>query len=863
MTINTIFKSFNDSLKYGYRFFIFILLLGCSSQNVYDEWQTAEEILNSITVPTFPNKEFLITNYAASKELEKNIQGKLNIAIEECSKNGGGKVIVPKGKYYSKGPIKLLSNVNLHFEDGTEILFSTVPQDYLPVVFTRWEGVECYNYSSLIYAYGEKNIAVTGKVILNGQADSTNWWPWKKKPEYGWKEGMPSQLDPGGRPLLFKMNIDGVDVEKRIFGDGGYLRPNFIQFYNCTNVLIDGAEIINSPMWLIHPVICENVTIKNIKAISYGPNNDGIDPESCKNVLIENCVFDTGDDCIAIKSGRNEDGRRINVPSENIIVRNCNMKDGHGGVVIGSEISGGCKNVFVENCEMNSPNLERALRIKSNTYRGGLVENVFMRDVKIGEVSSAVINVNLLYEPEEGSSGRYLPKVKNIYVKNIQSKKSNYALELIGLENSHIENIQIENSKFDGVKKENYLRYVDGLSFKDVEINGKKIIQQIPRPEITSNKSFYLRLGESYYYRHPGAVTYDTLFTETKWNYEQGLLLYAFYEIYKYTDDEKYFKFMKDNLDQYINDEGEINTYNYDAFNVDLLNPGRAILYVYRKTGDEKFKNAADRLRGQIKNQPRTASGGFWHKKIYPDQMWLDGLYMAEPFYAMYSKEFNQPEYFDDITKQFILIEEKTRDEKTGLLYHAWDESKAQKWADPQTGRAPNFWGRAMGWYAMALVDVLDYLPYEHKDRTKLIEILNRLSDALLKYRDGNSNIWYQIIDQSNREGNYLEASASSMFTYAFIKGANKGYLPEKFKMEADKSFKGILKNVTSIESDGYINLLDICRSAGLGGNPYRDGSFEYYISEPKRMNDIKGYAPFLLAALELDKAGYKYDIKK
>lgn len=401
----------------------------------------------------------------------------------------------------------------------------------------------------------------------------------------------------------------------------------------------------------------------------------------------------------------------------------------------------------------------------------------------------------------------------------------------------------------------NYIKKIFVLILLTYSVNAQNNI----RPLIESDKPFYLRLAESFLYRHPGAVTYDTIFTETKWNYEQGLILEAFYRVYKYTNEKEYFDFIKDNIDKYVNDEGKINTYKYDAFNLDLINPGRALLNLYCKTKESKYKIAADTLRKQITNQPRTKSGGFWHKKIYPDQMWLDGLYMSEPFYAKYSKMFDQHDFFDDIVNQFILIEKNTRDDKTGLLYHAWDESRKQKWSDPVTGRAPNFWGRAMGWYAMALVDVLDYLPDDLEKRKSIIEILNRLCAALIKYRDEKSAMWFQIIDQGSREGNYLEASASSMFTYAFIKGANEGYLQKEFKKYAYESFLGLLNNVVTIEKDGYINLHNICRSAGLGGNPYRDGSFEYYINEPKRTNDIKGYGPFILAALELDKAGYEF----
>lgn len=377
---------------------------------------------------------------------------------------------------------------------------------------------------------------------------------------------------------------------------------------------------------------------------------------------------------------------------------------------------------------------------------------------------------------------------------------------------------------------------------------------------VDKNLPMFVRLADSFLLRHPGAVTYDSIFTETKWNYEQGLILEALYQVYLYTGEEKYFQFIKENLNQYIEEDGTIKTYKFSNFNIDLVNPGRALLYTYDKTGIEKFKIAADTLRKQLKYHPRTPSGGFWHKLIYPDQMWLDGLYMGQPFYALYSRLNNQPQFYDDIIHQFTLIEKKTRDKKTGLLYHAWDESKKQQWADPKTGLSPNFWGRAMGWYAMALVDVLDILPENYSKKVELKKIFQRFAKAIIKYRDKNTNIWYQVIDLPDREGNYLEASATSMFAYALAKGANKGYLNKKYLMVAKDVFEGLLKHLSKIEDTGYINLYQICRSAGLGGTPYRDGSFEYYISEPKRMNDIKGYGPFILAALELDKAGFKFN---
>lgn len=364
------------------------------------------------------------------------------------------------------------------------------------------------------------------------------------------------------------------------------------------------------------------------------------------------------------------------------------------------------------------------------------------------------------------------------------------------------------------------------------------------------------RIAESFLMRHPGAVTYDSLSPSEKWNYEQGLMLEAFHQMWLFTKDQRYFDFIKGNIDQYVDESGSIKSYTYDDFNLDNVAAGRALLTLYKETAGMRYKNAADTLRRQLENQPRTHEGGFWHKQIYPYQMWLDGLFMAEPFYAWYAKEFNEPNSFNDIINQFVFIGRHTRDPRTGLLYHGWDESKQQRWASQKTGCSPNFWGRAMGWYAMAIVDVLDFLPRNHPRRHELIAIFRDVSAAALKFQDQKTHLWYQVLDQGTREGNYREASASCMFTYAFAKGAHKGYLDKKYLAAAKESFQGIVKNLVSLDAKGFVDLLHTCQGAGLGGTPYRDGSYEYYIGERQRTNDMKGYGPFLLAAIELEKAG-------
>ena len=338
-----------------------------------------------------------------------------------------------------------------------------------------------------------------------------------------------------------------------------------------------------------------------------------------------------------------------------------------------------------------------------------------------------------------------------------------------------------------------------------------------------------------------------------KWVYDYGGILNGMKGLWLETGDKKYYDFIKKGVDTFVQNDGSINTYKPEDYNLDQIKMGDAVLLVYRVTGDLKYKKAADLLRAQLRNQPRTNEGGFWHKKIYPNQMWLDGLYMGEPFYAEYAATFDEPKDFDDIADQFIWTEKHTRDEKTGLLYHAWDESKQMAWADKNTGRSSQFWGRAMGWYAMALVDVLDYMPQNHSQRGELINILTREMSALEKVQDKKSGTWRLILDKPNEKGNYLEASASAMFVYALAKGVRMGYLPEKFMNSANKGWAGIQKEFITNAAGGKMTLEKTIGGAGLGGNPYRAADYNYYIGEKVVQNDAKGVGAYLQAAVQMD----------
>ena len=439
-------------------------------------WDEVPAILARIKPPAFPSRDFDVTRYGAIGDGTADCTRALNDAIGACRAAGGGRVVVPPGTFLT-GAVRLRSRVNLHLAAGAVLKFSQDPAKYLPVVFSRWEGTEVMNYSPFIYAFEETNVAITGTGTLDGQAGPSAWWPWSGKPDLGWKAGDPLQTP--DRKRLMDMAAAGVPVADRVFGEGHYLRPQFVQPYRCQNVLIEGVTVINSPMWELHPVLCTNVTIRDVTINSHGPNNDGCDPESCRDVLIDRCSFDTGDDCIALKSGRNDDGRRVGVPIENVIVRNCAMKDGHGGVVIGSEISGGARNIFAEGCRMDSPNLDRALRIKTNSVRGGLVERVYMRNVTVGQVAEALVTVNLFYE--EGDTGRHTPIVRDIEVRNVTSKKSVYALLLRGYPRTPITDVRLVDCTFDNVEKDDVLECVKDLSLTNVTINGKVRNERITR----------------------------------------------------------------------------------------------------------------------------------------------------------------------------------------------------------------------------------------------------------------------------------------------------------------------------------------------------------------------------------------------
>ncbi len=387
-------------------------------------------------------------------------------------------------------------------------------------------------------------------------------------------------------------------------------------------------------------------------------------------------------------------------------------------------------------------------------------------------------------------------------------------------------------------------------------ITSCKVTSQEPAKDIVigKNAKWSDKMALTLMKRHPESYMIDDA-KKPKWDYVHALVLHSIEELYKKNPDARYKNYVRSYVNQFVQTDGSITTYEFDKYNIDLVLPGRLLFDVYETSKDEKYLKALQLIRKQLAEQPRTQSGGFWHKQIYPNQMWLDGLYMGEPFYAEYTAKFENGKSFDDIAKQFEIIQSKATDPKTGLLYHGWDESKQMPWANKETGNSPNFWSRSLGWYVMALVDVLDYMPKDHPKRKDLIKYLNNASEAILKFQDSKSGLWYQVTDKGGQKGNYLEASGSAMFAYAYAKGVNKGYLPAKFKKAANKAFDGLTTVlIKKVDEDGGITLTNCCQVAGLGGNPYRDGSYEYYVNERKKDNDPKATGPFILAAIELNR---------
>ena len=875
-------------MKRLFQTLLFCVLNALSVQaNGWDE-QQYRQIEQSIRVPQFADEVYDITKYGAkpANTADKN-QKAIQKAIDKCSKKGGGRVVVPAGKKFLTAAIQLKSGVNLVVEDGATLEFAFEPELY-PIVPTRWEGLDCWNLSPLIYAYQAKDIAITGKGTIDGGGSNETWWPWCGSKKFGMKEGGIAQ-NMGARAKLLKQAEDGVDMDERRYGPKDGLRPQMINFNQCEGILIEDVTLLRSPFWVIHPLLSTDITVRGVHINNDGPNGDGCDPESCDRVLIENCYFNTGDDCIAIKSGRNNDGREggqgryAGRASKNIIIRNSKFHNGHGGVVIGSEISGGCQNVFAENNEMDSPSLDRVLRIKTNSCRGGIIENINMRNITVGQCGEAVLKINTDYEPREICCRGFYPTVRNVTMENVTCKKSKYGVMIVGYEDPKlaytVNNITVKNCQFDGVynKPIHQIGLAQDVKYENLMINGSLVLQEMPY------KHYSEWLTYSEMKRVPKSYLLD-FSDRPKWSYVMGIELEGMLDTYLRYGGDDILNYCKMYTDKMIDEEGNITGYNILEYNLDNIRTGHFVTRMYQKWPEAKNLLAMQTMMKQLQDQPRTiADKVFWHKAIYAYQVWLDGIFMGLPFRVLTAPITEQSKksitaIYDDAVNQLKITYQRTLDPETGLNRHAYDETRNTFWADKETGLSQHCWGRAQGWYTMALIEVLDALPQDYTWRSEVIDLLVKDFDAILKWQDKKSGVWYQVMDSPEREGNYLESTCSAMFTYALLKAYRKGYVGKKYLDAGIRAYKGMIQNFIQVHPDKTISLTRCCSVAGLGPavtpqveaamkkinpkasvleNRKRDGSFAYYLSEPIRANDAKGVGPFIWASLEMEMLGY------
>ena len=879
---------------------LFMLLLGCLMPltSMAIEWneQKYRQIEQSIQAPQISGKDYLITKFGAKPTASAAVNQKaIQKAIDKCSKKGGGRVIVPAGMTFETGAISLKSHVNLVIEEGAVLRFAFQP-DLYPIVETSWEGLDCYNLSPCIYAFGQTDIALTGKGTIDGGGSKETWWPWCGAPHFGWKEGMVSQkLE--ARPRLLKNGEDGVPMKdeqgqptkERTFGPKDGLRPQLVNFTECQRILIEDVTMLDSPFWVIHPLKSQDIIVRGVHINNDGPNGDGCDPESCDRVLIENCFFNTGDDCIAIKSGRNRDGRERAMPSQNIIIRNCEMKNGHGGVVIGSESSGGAKNIFAHNCVMDSPNLDRVLRIKTNSCRGGIIEDIYVKDIQVGQCGESVLKINLDYEHNEVCCRGNYPVVRNVLMENVTCQKSRYGVQIIGLEeDTFVNDITVRNCRFNGVQQGNTITgKTRGIQFDGLYVNGGLSLLKMPY------KHYSEWMTRSEMKRTPESYMLD-FSNRPKWSYVMGIELESMLDTYLRYGGQDIMDYCKLYTDTMINEKGEIRGYNLLDYNLDNIRTGHFVTRMYQQQPEKKNLLAMQTMMKQLQDQPRTkADRVYWHKAIYAYQVWLDGIFMGLPFRCLTAPitekaglgkrkpleaDIRINNIYDDAVNQLKITYERTLDPKTGLNRHAYDETRKAFWADKETGLSQHCWGRAQGWYTMALIEVLDAVPEDYSRRGELIELLRKDLDAVIKWQDKKSGVWYQVMDSPNREGNYLESTCSAMFAYALLKAYRKGYLGSKYRDAGIKAYRGIINNFIRIDDDMTISLTNCCSVAGLGPaatdeviaamkqvnpkgsvkeNRRRDGGYAYYLSEQIRDNDAKGLGPFIWASLEMEMMGF------
>lgn len=850
------------------KFSVLILMVFFPLIALADGWNEAEyrAIERSIEQPKIAKRTVVITKFGAktTASAAQNQQA-IHRAIAYLAKLGGGKVVVPAGKWQT-GALRLASGIELVVSKDALLQF-VFDRSLYPLVKTSWEGMMCWNYSPCIYSYGADDVVVSGEGTIDGGGSNETWWPMCGKQVFGYVKGVTKEAQvSGSRRRLQQLAEDDVPWDERRFGLGQGLRPQLINFVKGNRVRVSGVTLLHSPFWVIHPLLCKNVTVDGVKIWNEGPNGDGCDPEACENVLIQNTHFHTGDDCIAIKSGRNNDGRMWNKPSRNIIIRNCVMEDGHGGIVIGSEISGGCKNVYAEDCTMDSPHLDRVLRIKTNNCRGGRIENINMRRVKVGQCKEAVVKINLDYEPKEPCYRGFEPEVRDVNVEDVTCRKSAYGVLIVGRDSvENVSDIRLKDCVFNGIGRENVriTGKTRNVKFDNVMMNGSLVLASEDRPY----KSMAQWMTYSEMKRTPKSYLLDFA-SKPRWNYAVGIELEGLLDTYRVHGDDSILNYLHTYRQKMIDERGDVVGYDYNAFNLDNVRPAKFILRMQQYGARKGEKIALKTFMKQLLNQPRTREGVFWHKAIYANQVWLDGIFMGLPFYCDYAvkncSSRKARRILDDAVNQMMQTDRRTYDEKTGLWKHAWDETHRQFWANPLTGQSRHTWARALGWYVMAMTECLDVMPDDYPRKAEVVALLQKVMKAVVQYQDKKSGVWYDVLDVESPK-NYLESTASCMFAYVLLKGSRMGWLDTDFNEAGKRAYEGILKRFIRVNKDRTITLTDCCSVSGLGPgkgpfvpagkeNYKRDGSFDYYMSEPIRDNDAKGIGPFIWASLEMER---------
>lgn len=821
--------------------------------------------MERIERPVIPSRTVSIKDFGGKGDGISSNTEAFAEALGHLADKGGGHLVVPEGIWLT-GPVTLSDNIDLHLEKNAIIIFNPDRKLY-PVINTNFEGLDTRRCESPIHADHARNVSITGEGVIDGSGydwravkkSKMNSNQWKariatggvlnEKKDYWWP-------DEGFRKAEATANMNVPDPSLDEEEIKSFLRPVMVSFRYCENVLLEGCVFQNSPAWNIHPLFCRNVIINGITVRNpeYSQNGDGIDIDACTNVILTNSSFDCGDDGICIKSGKDGDGRRHATPCQNLIIDGCTVFHGHGGFVVGSEMSGGVRNIMVSNCRFLGTDV--GLRFKSKRGRGGVVEGIWIDNIYMTDIVTDALLFDLFYGGksavealEDGVqqvSGAFpvdetTPAFRDIHISNVVCNGAARAMYFNGLPEMPVKGISISNCSFSSRKG------IEIHCSEDVTIdNVKVVLEQLSDRTVRSEIA-----------RCPEPSYLDGMQGRLKWNYTTGLELKAFLDVYERYGGDDILKYVDAWYDAIIDSSGDIFSYKRENFNTDHVCPARTLFRLYDLTGKEKYRRAIELVRSQLDEHPRTSEGGFWHKKTYPYQMWLDGLYMAQPFYAEYTSRYEAPERRDsiyrDICNHFKVVADHTFDPATGLYRHAWDESRGMFWCDPGTGRSAHAWGRALGWYTMALVETLPFIPEGTEGRDGLLAILRHIFDVLPDYADPKSGMWYQVLDQPGREGNWLEATCSAMFTCSLLKGIRLGYLDSGKAGYAKSCWDNLLKEFVTADDEGRTQLERCCAVAGLGGKENRSGDYDYYINERKCANDPKGIGPLIWAALEIE----------